>query len=120
VSGYLNEYEVEDCRRIFTHLTHETPNLATGAQIIEALMHWTNSNSDGWAYWRKPRQAAARLVDVLDDRRREYLKGYQILDISDAELRQTLVPLKQFLTKQGVDYYAELPWAVILPQRVDA
>jgi len=115
---YLNEYEAEDCHRIFTEAT-DTPNLAAGARIVVALIEWANSCSDGWTYWRKPRQAAAKLVEVLDDRRREYLKGHSILDVSDEELRRALVPIKTFLTKQGVDYYAELPWAVIMPQRVD-
>lgn len=118
MTGYLNEYEATDCLAIFSE--NDTPNLATGATIILALIEWTNSCSDGWPYWAKPRLAANRLVTLLDDKRRQYLKGYQFFDISDAELRQVLVPIKSFLTKQGVDYYAELPWAVILPQRVDA
>lgn len=118
MTGYLNEYEVEDCVRIFTNPIFETPNLATGARIIEALMHWTNGCSDGWTYWQKPRKAAAKLIDALDDNRRVHLRGNHVADVSDSDLRIALVPIKQFLTKQGVDYYAELPWAVIMPQRV--
>jgi hypothetical protein len=114
VSGYLNEYEAEDCYRIFTR-ENETPNLAIGAQIILALIEWTNSCSDGWPYWLKPRQAASRLITLLDDKRREHLKGYGILDVDDAELKDTLKPIKAFLTRQGVDYDADLPWAALLP-----
>jgi hypothetical protein len=67
MSGYLNEHEAEDCERVFTHF-NDTPNLAAGARIIVELIAWTNLCSDGWAYWQKPRKAATRLVDVLDDR----------------------------------------------------
>jgi hypothetical protein len=115
---YLNEYEAEETARFIE--AARLDNLIVGSRVLLALIEWANDNSDGWTYWRKPRQAATKLVEMIEDRRRNHLKANGLLDCTDAELRQALVPIKTFLTKQGVDYYAELPWAVILPQRVDA
>jgi len=115
---YLNEYEAYEAFGFIE--AARLDNLIIGCRVLDALIEWTNSCSDGWTYWRKPRQAAAKLVEMIEDRRRNHLKANGLLDCTDEELRRALVPIKTFLTKQGVDYYAELPWAVIMPQRVDA
>jgi len=113
MSEYLNEYEANEAARFM--VAARLDNLIIGSRILLELIEWTNSNSDGWTYWRKPRQAASKLVDMIADRRRNHLKANGLLDCSDAELKLALVPIKTFLRKQGIDYYSELPWAALFP-----
>jgi hypothetical protein len=105
MSEYLSEHEAEDAAGCFAQF--DVPNLQTAAHVLLALIEWTNSNSDGWAYWMKPRKAASRLVDLVAAPRRGYLFGHQILDCTETELRDALRPIKS--------WDAELPWAAILP-----
>jgi hypothetical protein len=110
---FLNEYEAADAQRLFDQ--EDVPNLQRAADIVSHLIDWTNSCSDGWPYWQKPRRAADKLCVLIEDKRRELLYGHYILDIEEKELTEALRPIKSFLTKQGVDYHGELPWAAILP-----
>ena len=57
---FVNESEVEQLADEFN--AEEFPNLARGAQTLNALMDWTNSNSDGWPYWTKPMKASASVA----------------------------------------------------------
>jgi len=92
---FLNEWEVND-REIRFNGGH-TPVLGRAATILGNLVRWTNRNSDGWAYWPKPRRASKSLQALLYDIRREN-------DITEAELSKALAPVKAFLTRQGVDH----------------
>lgn len=112
MGGYLNDYEVQDAERIF-HL-EGLPNLHRSTAIIFALMEYAEDNSDGWHAWPKPRRAAAGLIEVVDDRRRDHLRGHLFGDISEADLKRLLRPVKAFLTRQKVDQ-DEMPWAALLP-----
>ncbi|QWY81380.1 hypothetical protein SEA_RIZWANA_83 [Arthrobacter phage Rizwana] len=97
----MNQYDVEEAaERWFS--PEETPNLHEGAQILLRLLRWTNSHSDGWAYWPKPSRAAAKLIEVLEAKRRERFDGPD--DITEAELRKLVSPIKAFLTRQGADH----------------
>jgi hypothetical protein len=112
VTGYLNDYEVEDAERVF-HLDG-LPNLYRGAAVIHALMDYANANSDGWHMWKAPRKAASGLIDVVDDARRNHLRGHLFGDITDEQLKGLLRPVKSFLTRDKVDQ-DELPWAALFP-----
>ena len=103
--SWMNEYDVEDAVRSLTD-TDETPNLATGALVLERLVNWTNSNSDGWPYWTKPSNAAAKLQELLQAADR-----FNPKDCTEAELKKTLTPIKAFLTRQGADLSLELDTA---------
>jgi hypothetical protein len=94
---WMNEWEVEDAVERFTD---ETPNLHRGVGILSRLMRWTNNNSDGWPYWQKPSNAAGKLMDHLH----AAMRSYAVKDITEAELKKALSPIKAFLTKQGVDH----------------
>jgi hypothetical protein len=115
---FMNEHEVEETLHDID--PEETPNLAAGAQVLSALVDWANSNSDGWHAWPKPCRAAKNLQQVFQD------KGYAIRfgqdrdgspleDINAADLNKALRPIKTFLTTQGVNWNADLPWAAVLP-----
>lgn len=97
--SWMNEYDVEDALYRFTR--QDTPNLLTAATLLDRLVRWTNSNSDGWAYWPKPSRAAARLQELLQSADR-----YDPRDVPDAELRKALSPIKAFLTRQGTSLEA--------------
>ena len=98
---YMNDYDIEIARRRFS----DFPNLALGVEILDRLREWTNRNSDGWAYWKLPLQAAKRLMEILEDeqRRRDYLNGV-LEDIDEKELSRAILPIKSFLTRQGAKW----------------
>lgn len=78
------------------------PNAARGARILDRLMRWTDENSDGWPYWQKPSKAAAKLMAFV---KTAVDSGYHDdWDMTEAELRSALTPIKAFLTRQKVDH----------------
>ena len=96
---FMNEHDVEGALLRFERTRDETPNLRAGAQTLYALMGWVNANSDGWPYWNAPHKAATRLVALLQG-----ADPWNPKDVSEAELRKALTPLKSFLTKRGVNH----------------
>ena len=96
---WMNEYDIDEA----LNNTPEGSNLERGAQILYRLKNWTNENSDGWPYWRKPANAASKLMVLLDSwsGRNHYLNDY---DCSEADLKAALTPIKAFLTRQGVEH----------------
>jgi hypothetical protein len=119
---WMNEHEVEEAVDLFDSARSATPNLAAGASVLDALVAWTNDGrSDGWPYWRAPARAAKALMELLGAHTYAARFGYYqgtaktLEDVSAADLNRALRPVKSFLTKQGVDWNAELPWAAILP-----
>lgn len=96
----LNEYDVQDgeVRAIRNHM----PVAAKGARVLNALVEWTNENSDGWGYWPLPGRASAKLQQALYVR---FFGAYATrpdIDLSEAELRRLLAPIKSFLTRRRV------------------
>ena len=103
---FLNEYEVENYLHMFD--PQEQPNLDYCARALAALMDWTNSESDGWPYWQKPLKASARLSALLHDHR------YVEEDVTVAEAKRAMTPVKAFLTRHGADWMAVIPKEVWL------
>lgn len=97
----MNEYEIDDMLAMFGR--QETPNLYAAAQALSRLRGWTNSCSDGWQYWVKPKQAARQLMLLLNEAEQQYRKDWEWKDITEAELKKALTPVKSFLTRQKVD-----------------
>lgn len=119
---WMNEHEVGEMVRMLEDQSTEAPNLYAGARVLEALVDWTNSVSDGWPYWNPPSKAAKTLQQEIHDRSYAIRFGndrdgtaLEDLDLSPAMLTKALKPIKAFLTKQGVDHGAALPWAALLP-----
>lgn len=105
---FMNEWDIESARRRFD--PSRTPNRAYIAAVVDALRDWTNSHSDGWAYWPKPVRAAARAFELIDGgysfRERD---DQEHIDATDAEVQAALRPIKAFLTRQGVRHESVLP-----------
>jgi hypothetical protein len=119
---WMNEHEVQEVliNIAEAHDVEEVPNLYTGARVLDALVEWTNENSDGWPYWTKPSRAARSLMEVFTERSYairfgQDRDGSPLADITEADLKRVLTPVKSFLARQGVDYSAALPWAAVLP-----
>ena len=117
---WMNEHDVEETFDRLSSAHPALPNLTHAASVLDALVAWTNSNSDGWPYWKKPAQAASKLMAALHER--DYAirfgrnrDGSELVDLTNAELVQVLRPIKAFLTRQNIDHNADLPWAAILP-----
>lgn len=93
--SWMNEYDVKDAVR--KHGYGQNPNLSAAVLTLEKLMEWTNSHSDGWPYWRKPSQAAAKLQSLIQG-----VDRWDPEDVSDAALKAAITPIKAFCTRQGI------------------
>lgn len=105
---WLNEGDVRDAVHYIENPWRddpERPNLKRAVKTLEALVEWTNENSDGWPYWPKPSRAASKLQEIIQNSVLSYQgrTGYAS-DISEHELKQALIPVKAFLTRQKVDH----------------
>ena len=100
---FMNRYDVEDAVDFWTDLEDEAPLTLSVAQAVAALMEWTDTHSDGWAYWPKPSKAAAKLESLLDGVRQAYIRD-ELVDVTPAQLAAAYRPIKAFLTRQGADH----------------
>lgn len=91
---FMNEFDVAQARQRFS--AGDTPNLERGAETLSRLVEWTNSHSDGWAYWPKPCRAAKSLQALLTEADR-----FDPQDVTEAQLTAAFSPIKAFLTRQG-------------------
>lgn len=94
---FMNEYDVESL--MITTSPGETPVLRQAVQTLANLVEWTNSHSDGWAYWPKPARSAARLMELVEGATQTY---GDVKDVDPKVLKAALSPVKAFLTRQGV------------------
>lgn len=100
---FMNEWDIS--RAADRYATNDTPNLRAAVLTLEKLQHWTNRNSDGWAYWPKPARAAAKLMALIEgDGTYAAICEREEHDVTSAALRAALSPVKAFLTRQGVDH----------------
>jgi hypothetical protein len=100
----VNEYEIDDVVAHFGKDKQEIPNLFAAALALSRLRGWTNSHSDGWQYWSKPSTAATQLITVVKEGERQYRKTWEWQDITEAQLKKALTPVKSFLTRQKQDW----------------
>jgi len=95
----MNEYEIEEA--VSRYLEH--PVLGPATRTLANLVGMVNANSDGWPYWRKPAQAAAKLTDLIQQGIRHDREAYQLPrapEVTAAQYKAALVPLKAFRTRQ--------------------
>jgi hypothetical protein len=96
----MNEYEISDAQDRY----HGHPTLGPAVQTLTHLVDWTNANSDGWPYWRKPSRAAAQLMELITGD--GTLAAQQDVDsrATVTAVRKALTPIKAFRTRQGADF----------------
>lgn len=100
---YMNDYDIEFALRRFD--SPSTPNRYLVALTISRLAEWTNSHSDGWAYWPKPLRAAERAMRLVGSSTNA---ANDAQERTDAEVTAALRPIKAFLTRQAVSHDAVL------------
>ncbi len=97
---FMNIYEIEDAvKRYRIH-----PILGPATRTLDNLSWWANQNSDGWAYWPKPARAAAKLMELIERDGTNYYHSLQREDVTIAEYRKALAPIKAFRTRQGAEF----------------
>ena len=98
---WLNAYEIDDAVRAYA----TDPILGPAARTLANLASWTDSHSDGWAYWPKPGRAAAQLQEILSAARAERFRGSRdYVAPTAADVRKAYRPIKAFRTRQGADF----------------
>lgn len=105
---FMNQWDVDNAAE--RYVTH--PILGPATETLQNLMEWTNSHSDGWAYWPKPVRAAAKLMELIerDGGGITWLEERERADVTAAEYKAALRPIKAFRTRQGADFtIVELP-----------
>ena len=104
----LNEYDIA---RLHAMLRDgAAPNALHVARTLSNLVAWANANSDGWPYWSKPANASRTAQRTLSDYMVERARGtYDVADLTDAQVKAALSPIKSFLTRQGVDHGVVIP-----------
>ncbi len=101
--NFANEHDIERWQQRYC-AANGYPNAGMVADNLAALADWANDTSDGWHSWPKPVRAASRMIEALqglEDRERKAWSDKEP-DFILAEVRSTLVPVRSFLTRQGV------------------
>lgn len=96
---WMNEYDIEDALRLTARF--ELPVARRAAEILSSLKDWTNEHSDGWPYWQKPAKAADKLMTALQSAI-QASRQRDNEDMTEAQLKAALTPIKAFLTRHGV------------------
>jgi hypothetical protein len=100
---FMNTWDIDDARKRYAN----HPILGPATRTLDNLRDWADDNSDGWAYWPKPSRAAAKLQEMIErDGTSKYRFGDRD-DVTAAEYRKALSPIKAFRTKQGADFEIE-------------
>src|SRR5688572_8661191 len=96
---FMNRWDIEDAVRHFA----DDPVLGPASRTLLNLMEWTDSHSDGWAYWPKPCRAAAKLQALLEENH-PYRRDWDAPAVTVAQYAKALVPIKAFRTRQAADF----------------
>jgi hypothetical protein len=79
------------------------PILGPAVETLVRLRDWTNRNSDGWCYWKKPGNAAQKLIKLIDGAVDSRRNG-QAHGVTAGDIKRAYVPIKAFLTRQHVNH----------------
>ena len=95
----MNEWEIDNAIDQWWN----DPDLGPAIRTLNSLREVTNTNSDGWAYWRKPARAADKLMTLIQQHERWHAASThsprQGERATPAALRKALVPVKAFRTR---------------------
>ncbi len=103
---YMNRYEVEERAEQYA----EHPLLGPATSTLVALRDAADANSDGWAYWPKPARAAAKLMELIErDGTARWRFDHERGDVTLADVRAALRPIKAFRTRSGLQFTIHEP-----------
>jgi len=98
---FMNRWDIEETQERLAVF----PVAGKAARFLHAYMEQVDDNSDGWAYWAAPVNAAKKLMTLL-----ERAKSNQA-DITEAEFRSALSPIRAFYTRKGTK--AGMQWPAV-------
>lgn len=106
----MNDYDI--ARAVRRYATH--PILGPASRTLANLRDAANHNSDGWAYWPKPARAAAKLMEMIErdvmierDGTWQYFNDPARADVTSAEYKAALRPIRAFRTRSGIAFDIE-------------
>jgi hypothetical protein len=91
---WLNQSDIEG----MAERRHACPNVRKGVKLLYVLMQAVNDQSDGWPYWSAPSRAAARLMELLDDRANPFRGPSRTM--TEQELKAAVTPIRRMVTVQ--------------------
>lgn len=97
---HMNDSDLDYAVRRFASAAK--PNRLALALVVRNLAEWADQNSDGWAYWTKPRQSAQRAIALVESTTWSANAEQEDHDLTDAETLAAVRPIKAFLTRQKV------------------
>lgn len=100
---YMNDYDLLVAEQRFSR--GRTPRRADLARVVLRLAYYADENSDGWAYWPKPARAARKAMEAIQSTTSAANAEQEASDITEAERRAALAPIKAFLTRQNVSQH---------------
>ena len=95
---FMNEYDRAVAIERFR--AARKPNRLGLALVVERLAEWTDSHSDGWAYWTQPVRAAQVAISPIALTTWQGTEAQERYDIDDTALAVALRPIKAFCTRQ--------------------
>jgi hypothetical protein len=99
---FMNDYDLDEARHRFTQRSQ--PNRLALVMVVDHLREWTDSHSDGWAYWSKPMYAAGSAMRLIDSS-----TWFDDEDLTDEQVRDAVRPIKAFLTRQAKVKHGRFP-----------
>ncbi len=97
---FMNTWEIDQAAARLRD--HEV--LGPAARFLQNFRDLINANSDGWAYWRQPVRAAAKLQQLLGDAVKPFVVrgGGPVTrpEVTAADVRKALTPIKAFCTRK--------------------
>lgn len=115
MSRYMNDYDIQHAVGRFIRASK--PNRLALAYVVQNLAEWADEHSDGWAYWQAPRNAADKAMRHIESTTNAANDAQETEDISDAQVREAVRPIKAFLTRQKAEPRHK---EIILRSTVDA
>jgi hypothetical protein len=97
---FMNSYDIEEAVAILAR----DPVLGKAARFLKEFKEEVDSHSDGWAYWRPPVAAAAKLMQIVQAgvaKARGYAREEADIDTSEQAIARAMSPIKAFMTRRG-------------------
>ena len=109
---YMNDYDIDQAEQRYCN----DPVLSKAVAFLAAFRDEVNSHSDGWAYWRPPVQAAAKLMTLIEDCNVTTWKPGRVetKEATFFDLHKALTPIKAFYTRRGYAAGMKFPEVGIL------